>query len=75
MEMDSHCPEAAALFAAHTFLGSILTDYPRPIGPLPHSNADYNSSLTSSQCQVTETEKVIAFAHQHSFFVITFMSS
>jgi len=35
MEMDSHRPEAAALLAAHTFLGSFLLDYPQPIGPLP----------------------------------------
>jgi len=35
MEMDSHRLEAAALFVAHTFLGSFLLDYPRPIGPLP----------------------------------------
>jgi len=35
MEMDSHRQEAAALFAAHTFLGSFLLDHPQPIGPLP----------------------------------------
>jgi len=38
IEMDSHRPEAAALYAAHTFLGSFLLDHcnhPRPIGPLP----------------------------------------
>jgi len=35
LDMDSHRPEAAALFAAHTFLGSFLLDYPQPIGPLP----------------------------------------
>jgi len=28
MDMDSHRPEAAALFAAHTFLGSLLLNYP-----------------------------------------------
>jgi len=37
MEMDSHHPEAAALFAAHTFLGSFLMDYPQPIRPLPQT--------------------------------------
>jgi len=30
MDMDSHRPEAAALFAAHTFLGSFLVDQSPP---------------------------------------------
>jgi len=38
LDMDSHHPEAAALFAAHTFLGSFLLDYPRPIGPLSENS-------------------------------------
>jgi len=53
MEIDSHHPEAAALYAAkaaalyvaeaaavyaaHTFLSSFLMDYPRPIAPLPQN--------------------------------------
>jgi len=34
LELTDH-PEAAALFTAHTFLGSFLIDYLRPIDPLP----------------------------------------
>ena len=35
LDMDSHCPEAAVLLIAMFLVGTILTKFPHPIGPMP----------------------------------------